>query len=281
VSARPAYDLASMLPEGGSGPDGRRIGRSMRLVGKVALVTGGSSGIGRAVCVALSAEGASVVVAGRDEQRARAVTQAILEGGGRALTVRCDVRSENDCERAVERTIEEFGRLDVLFNNAGIIYRAKTTTETSPEEWDETFAVNARGTYLMSRFALPYLAETRGVIVNNASYLGLVGGRGVAAYAASKGAVVLLTKAMALDHANEGVRVNCVCPGSVETPMLVGEMAALGGGDEVRPAFEAKHPLGRIATPDEIARAVVFLASDEASFVTGAALPIDGGITAG
>jgi NAD(P)-dependent dehydrogenase (short-subunit alcohol dehydrogenase family) len=154
------------------------------------------------------------------------------------------------------------------------------------EEWDSTFAVNTRGTFLVSRAAIPPMIEAGGgCIVNNASYFGLVGGRGAAAYAASKGAVVLLTKSMALDHARHNIRINSVCAGSVDTPMLQGEiaeMAAAEGIDQtaVRARFEDKHPLGRISRPEEIAAAVRFLASDEAAFITGAALPVDGGLTA-
>jgi NAD(P)-dependent dehydrogenase (short-subunit alcohol dehydrogenase family) len=202
---------------------------------------------------------------------------------GPATFVPTDVSSPEECARAVEMTLDVYGRLDVLVNNAGMILRERTVLETTPEDWDRTFAVNVRGTYLMSRAALPALAKNPqgGAIVNNASYLGLVGGRGVAAYAAAKGAVVNLTRAMALDHAREGVRVNCVAPGRVDTPMLQMEMEGLGGEAEVRHIFEERHPLGRISRPEEVAHAIVFLASDDASFITGACLPVDAGLTAG
>lgn len=253
-----------------------------RFSDRVVIVTGGNSGIGQAATALFAAEGATVVVAGRDEGRSAQVVEDITNAGGLAVAQACDVTKEEDCAAVVERCRSEFGRLDVLFNNAGIIYREKTAANTSQEEWDSTFAVNTLGTFLMSKHALPLMiAGGGGAIVNNASYVGLVGGRGIAAYSASKGAVVLLTKSMALDHAADGVRVNCVCAGSVDTPMLAGEMEAMGGQDVVRPQFEAKHPLGRIGTPDEVAEAVLFLASDAAAFITGAALPIDGGITAG
>lgn len=221
-----------------------------------------------------------MALAARDESRTAGVVAEIQAAGRPAIGIRCDVRLPHDCEEAVAVTVAEFGRLDVLFNNAGIIYRGKTVEQTATDEWDETMAVNARGTFLMSKYALPHLATAGGAIVNNASYFGLVGGPGAAAYSASKGAVVLLTKAMALDHAGVGVRVNCVCPGSVDTPMLAREMEEMGGGDEVRSQFESKHPLGRISTPEEIAATVLFLASDEASYITGAAVSVDGGITA-
>ena len=189
--------------------------------------------------------------------------------------------SAADAEAAVAAALERHGRLDVVFNNAGIIYRNKAVTATTEAQWDDTFAVNAKGTFLVSKAAIPAMvAQGGGAIVNNASYFGLVGGVGAAAYAASKGAVVLLTKSMALDHAGDGIRVNCVCAGSVDTPMLQAEMEEMGGA-MVRSRFEEKHPLGRIGSPKEVAEAVLFLASGDAAFITGAALPIDGGITAG
>lgn len=255
----------------------------MRLMDRVAIVTGGNSGIGRAAAVLFAEEGAQVLIAARDPEKSATVVEEIREGGGSAASVVCDVRVPNDCERAVAAAVEEFGRLDVLFNNAGVIYRERTAPATSVQEWDSTFDVNTRGTFLMSKFSVPEMAKNPGggAIVNNASYLGLVGTRGAAAYCASKGAVVLLTRAMALDHGPDGIRVNCICPGSVDTPMLRNEMEEMGGVEKVRSLFEEKHPQGRIASPEEIAEAALYLASDAARFVTGACLPVDGGITAG
>lgn len=254
----------------------------MRFEGKTVLITGGSSGIGAAAAFAFAAEGATVAIGARDETRSAGVVNRIEPKGGRAVAYRCDVTEPADCEETVARCHEELGGLDVLFNNAGVIFRERTAPDTTIEQWDTTFAVNVRGAFLMSKHAIPLMvAGGGGAIVNNASYYGLVGGRGAAAYASSKGAVVLLTKSMALDHARQGVRVNCVCAGSVDTPMLQGEMEEMGGEHAVRHLFEDKHPLGRIASPDEVARAVLYLASDDAAFVTGTALTIDGGITAG
>ncbi len=250
--------------------------------GKVVLVTGGNSGIGAAAVRRFAAAGAKVVIAARDYEASLAVVGEVEAAGGYAHAVVCDVTKSADCDAAVEACLERFGGLDVLFNNAGIIFRDRSALDTTDEHWTQTMAVNTTGTFLMSRAAVAVMvARGGGAIVNNASYFGLVGGRGAAAYCASKGAVVLLTKAMALDHARQGVRINCVCAGSVDTPMLRGEMEEMGGIDMVRPLFEDKHPIGRIATPDEIATAVLYLASDEAGFITGTALPIDGGITAG
>jgi len=250
--------------------------------GKVALITGGNSGIGRAAALQFAAAGAKVLIAARRLDESRAVVSEIQATGGEAHAVACDVTKSADCDGAVEACLDRFGGLDVLFNNAGLIYRDKSALATTDEQWAQTMAVNATGTFLMSRAAVAVMvARGGGVVVNNASYFGLVGGRGVAAYSAAKGAVVLLTKAMALDHARQGVRINCVCAGSVDTPMLRGEMEEMGGVAAVRPLFEDKHPIGRIASPDDIAAAVLYLASDEAGFITGAALPIDGGLTAG
>lgn len=250
--------------------------------GKVVLITGGNSGIGRAAALRFAAAGAQVVIAARNLEASRAVVTEIESAGDQAHAVACDVTKAADCDAAVEVCLERYGGLDVLFNNAGIIFREKSALDTTDEQWEQTMAVNATGTFLMSRAAVAVMvARGGGAVVNNASYFGLVGGRGAAAYSASKGAVVLLTKAMALDHARDGIRINCVCAGSVDTPMLRGEMEEMGGERAVRHLFEEKHPIGRIASPDEIAAAVLFLASEDAGFITGAALPVDGGLTAG
>lgn len=254
----------------------------MRFEDRTVLITGGNSGIGAATALAFAKEGAKVAIAARSEARSGDVVQNIEADGGRAVAYRCDVTEPTDCAETIARCGDELGGLDVLFNNAGVIFRERTAPDTTVEQWDTTFAVNARGAFLMSKHAVPLMVEGGGgSIVNNASYFGLVGGKGAAAYAASKGAVVLLTKSMALDHARQGVRVNCVCAGSVDTPMLQGEMEEMGGEHAVRHLFEDKHPIGRIASPEEVARAVLYLASDDAGFVTGSTLTVDGGITAG
>ncbi len=252
----------------------------MRLREKVALITGGNSGVGLATAKLFADEGAKVMIAARDRDRAVAALRLIGADHDQGRYVACDVHLEDDCRGAVDATSEAFGRLDVLVNNAGIIYRGRDVVRTTLEEWDKTFAVNVRGAFLMSKFALPEMIRAgSGCIVNVASYFGLVGGKGVAAYCASKGALVQLTRAMALDYAEEGVRVNCVCPGSVQTPML--DQAWAEYGDGAPEHWAAKHPIGRIAQPEEVAQAILYLASSASSFVTGAALPIDGGITAG
>ena len=192
----------------------------MRLENKVALITGGTSGIGEAVADLFAREGAKVAIAGRNETRGRAVVARILASGGNAIFLRTDVRKADECRRAVDETLRSFVRLDILFNNAGVFF-PQTALECSEEEWDLQIDINLKGTFLMSKYALPpMIAQGHGVIVNNSSGWGLVGGDKAVAYCASKGGVVLLTKAMAVDHGRQGIRVNCICPGDVDTPML-------------------------------------------------------------
>jgi NAD(P)-dependent dehydrogenase (short-subunit alcohol dehydrogenase family) len=252
-----------------------------KLDGKTAIITGGSSGIGLATAILFAQEGAKVVIAARQPERGRQAVQQVSVSGGQALFAACDVRKLEDCQNAVKTALDAFGRLDILFNNAGVIYVARTVENTSDQEWADTLDVNLTGAFFMSRCAIPRMAETGGgVIIHNASVFGLKAGGGVAAYCAAKGALVMLTKAMAIDHAAQNIRVNCLCPGSVDTPLLQNEMAALGGEDLMRPRFAARHLLNRISSPAEIARAVLFLASDDSSFITGAAIPVDGGRSA-
>jgi NAD(P)-dependent dehydrogenase (short-subunit alcohol dehydrogenase family) len=208
------------------------------------------------------------------------VLARIKETSGEGLFLRANVSSAADCRKAVEETVSAFGRVDILFNNAGVFY-PQTALECSEKEWDEQIDVNLKGTFLMSKFVLPVMIrQGRGVIVNNASGWGIVGGDHAVAYCASKGGVVLMTKAMAIDHGAQGIRVNCVCPGDVETPMLPGDAKMRGLKWDEYIAGCANRPLGRVGTPEEIAKAVLFLASDESSFMTGAALVVDGGGTA-
>jgi NAD(P)-dependent dehydrogenase (short-subunit alcohol dehydrogenase family) len=195
--------------------------------------------------------------------------------------VRCDVTGAADCQRAILRTVSELGGLDILFNNAGIIRRS-TVVDTTEEDWDLVMAVNLKSIFLLSREAIPIMAGAGGgVIINTASGWGLVGGRRAASYCASKGAVVNLTRAMALDHGGENIRVNCVCPGDTDTPLLHGEARQLGQPEQQFLADSAQRPLQRIGSPEEIAQAVLYLASDASSFVTGTALVVDGGGLAG
>jgi NAD(P)-dependent dehydrogenase (short-subunit alcohol dehydrogenase family) len=251
------------------------------LVGKRALITGGASGIGRATAVLFAHEGAAVSIVDLDEAGGQAVAQMIVNDGGQAIFVRCDVSRAADCQRAVQQTVSELDGLDILFNNAGIIRRA-TVLETTEAEWDRMMAVNVKSIFLFSKYAIPVMDQAGGgVIINTASGWGLVGGRRAAAYCASKGAVVLLTKAMALDHGGQNIRVNCICPGDTDTPMLQDEAEQLGEPYERLLAEAAQRPLQRIGRPKEIAQAALYLASDASSFVTGIAMVVDGGGLAG
>jgi NAD(P)-dependent dehydrogenase (short-subunit alcohol dehydrogenase family) len=253
----------------------------MRLAGKVALITGGSSGIGRATALLFAREGAAVVVTGRDEERGRGVVREIEEQGGHARFVRADVTLAEDCRRSVAETLDAFGRLDVLFNNAGV-YVAGDVIECTEEEWDDQIDVSLKGTFLMCREAVPVMiAQGGGSIVNNSSGWGLVGGERAVAYCAAKGGVVVMTKAMAMDHGRQGIRVNCICPGDTVTPMEHRDAEHRGMTWEDYVADASDRPLGRMGDPDEVAYAALFFASDESSFVTGAALAVDGGGVAG
>jgi len=252
----------------------------MRLINKVALITGGNSGIGRATALLFAREGAKVALTGRDEERGKRVVEEIRKASGTAIFIRSDVRFAEDCRQAVDKTLREFGRLDILFNNAGVYY-PHTVVDCPEEEWDLTIDINLKGTYLMSKLVLPaMIAQGGGSIINNGSGWGITGGNEAASYCASKGGVVLLTKAMAIDHGRQGIRVNCLCPGDVETPMLPADakLRKIEWKDYLAEA--SNRPLGRIGTPDEIARAALFLATDDSSFMTGAVLAVDGGGTA-
>ncbi len=249
----------------------------MRFANKVALITGGTSGIGRTTATLFAREGAYVAITGRNEERGQAVVAEIEQEGGQAIFIRSDVRLAVECRQAVETTLQTFGRLDILFNNAGVFY-PNTVLDCTEEEWDLTIDISLKGSFLMSKYALPsMIAQGSGVIINNSSGWGLAGGSAAAAYCAAKGGMVLLTRAMAIDHARQGIRINCVCPGDVDTPMLPDDARRRGMTWEAYLAEASDRPMGRIGLPQEIAKAVLFLASDDSSFVTGAALVVDGG----
>jgi NAD(P)-dependent dehydrogenase (short-subunit alcohol dehydrogenase family) len=253
----------------------------MKLADKAAIITGGNSGIGKATAILFAREGACLCITGRNEKRCRGVVEEINKIGGQAVFVIADVRIPDECRKTVEATLEAFGRLDILFNNAGV-YFPDNAVDCSEEEWDVTIDINLKGTFLMSKFVLPPMIEQgSGVIINNGSGWGIVGGNEAVSYCASKGGVVLMTKAMAIDHAAQGIRVNCLCPGDVKTPML-DEDARMRGltWEEYHTQAVAKRPMGRIGTPEEIAKAALFLASDDSTFMTGATLVVDGGGTA-
>ncbi len=251
------------------------------LYGKVALITGAASGIGRATALLFAREGAKVAVVDMNKTQGEALVQEIIGGGGKAIFLRADVSKAEDCRAAVRQTVEQLGKLDILFNNAGIIRRA-SVVELNEKEWDRVMSVNVKSVFLLSKYAIPVMINAGGgVIVNTASGWGLVGGRKAAVYCASKGAVVLLTKAMALDHGAQNIRVNCICPGDTDTPLLRNEAKQLGKTEDEFLSESAQRPLQRIGKPEEIAQAVLYLATDASSFVTGTALVVDGGGLAG
>lgn len=250
---------------------------------KVAIVTGGAQDVGRAVSLGLAREGAAVVIADRDETAAQAIAAGIRSWGGRALAMAADVSSEADTARVAAETVSRFGGVDILISAAGV--QAPGTVEITPlDAWNSLLAVNLTGVYLMARFVLPELRRRGGgAIVNVASVHGLHSEPGWAAYAASKGGVIALSRAMALDYAPEGIRVNCVCPGALDTEQL--REAALRESrahpEERMRQWAARQPIGRLGTPDEIAELILFLAGPRASFITGGVYTADGGLSAG
>jgi NAD(P)-dependent dehydrogenase (short-subunit alcohol dehydrogenase family) len=253
----------------------------MQVSGKTALITGGAGGIGRATALLLAREGAAVSIVDLNEGAGQEVVREISRAGGRAIFARADVACAGDCRRVVERTVKELGGIDVLFNNAGIIRRA-SAVEISEEDWDAVMAVNVKSIFFMCREIIPIMVAAKGgSIINTASGWGLAGGARAAAYCASKGAVVLMTKAMAIDHGRQNIRVNCICPGDTDTAMLRNEARQLDETEDRFLSESANRPLGRMGKPEEIARAALYLASDAASFVTGTALVVDGGGLAG
>jgi len=249
----------------------------MRLTGKTAIVTGAAGGIGSATAQAMAAEGAKVVLVDLDADAVAALAREIVASGGEALAAPGDVSSESDVDAIVGAAVAAFGGVDLVFNNAGVIRRT-TVVDIEPDEWDKVFAVNVKAIYLMCRRVVPLMAAAGGgSIVNTGSGWGLKGGGRAISYCASKGAVVNMTRALAIDHGPQGIRVNCVCPGDVDTGMLRDEARQLAQDTASFLAESADRPLGRMGQPDEIAAAVVWLASDAASYVTGAALSVDGG----
>ncbi len=254
---------------------------SAKLAGKIAVVTGAASGIGRATSLLFAREGAVLALADVNKNNGRSVADEITQSSGRAFFESTDVSRAADCQRLVDRTLREFGRIDILFNNAGIIRRA-TVLDLNEADWDRVMAGNVKSIYLLSRLVIPHMQKIGGgTIVNTASGWGLAGGAKAAVYCASKGAVVLLTKAMAIDHGPQNIRVNCICPGDTATAMLQEEALQLREDPSSFLADSAKRPLQRVGTPEEIAQAVLYLASDASSFVTGTTLVVDGGGLAG
>lgn len=253
------------------------VGREGRLAGKVAVVTGAASGIGRVSAERFAAEGARVVVADLNESGAEEVAAAIAESGGEATHVRCDVTRGDDAEAMIEAAVGRYGRLDVLFANAGYTNPPHPVEETTEAEMDRALAVNVKGVFLCSRAAVPVMREGGGgSIVVTASVMGIRTRPGFTAYASSKAAAIHLARTLALELAEDGIRVNCLAPVATDTPMLntfVGERDP----EEGRAAFISSIPLGRLAQPADVSSAALYLASDEAAYITGVVLPVDGG----
>jgi NAD(P)-dependent dehydrogenase (short-subunit alcohol dehydrogenase family) len=250
----------------------------LSLKGKIAIVTGAASGIGFATSELLAEYGAQVVMLDINEEKGREAAEKIEKTGDKAVFIKCDITSSAACQRVVSDIKGKFGRIDILHNNAGIIVR-KTVVELDEKEWDLVIDVSIKGTYLMSKYVIPVMvAGGGGSIINTGSGWGLKGGDNAASYCAAKGGVVNLTRAMAIDHGKQNIRVNCVCPGDTDTPMLRGEARQLGVDEENYIKSSGKRrPLQRVGAPRDVANSVLFLASDLSSWVTGSALVVDGG----
>jgi NAD(P)-dependent dehydrogenase (short-subunit alcohol dehydrogenase family) len=248
------------------------------LKNKVAIVTGGASGIGRATVELFTREGAAVVAADVTDEAGQQLADAIRGAGGSCTFVHADVSSEAEVEAMVQFALSHYGRLDVLFNNAGIEGDQAPTAEATTENWDRVIGVNLKGTFFGLKHGIAaMLGRGGGSIINNASVAGLVGFAGISAYCASKGGVVQLTKTAALEYAAQGIRVNCVCPGVIDTPMV---QRFTHGDPAITEQFTALEPVGRLGRASEVAELALFLASDRSSFVTGAVIPVDGGFVA-
>lgn len=253
----------------------------MKLANKTAIITGGGTGIGKATAHLFAEEGANVVITGRREEKLREVVEEISPKGHTIDHFVSDISNEEDCKATVDYTIEKYGQVDILFNNAGILIPG-VTHETETEAWNKIFDINVRGTYFMSKFTIPHMLEREyGVIVNNSSVGGLKALPGLAAYIASKGAVTQLTRSMALEYADKGIRVNAICPGTIETPMvtegLLGRQETQEAKDAVEQFMISLHPMGRLGKSEEIAHSVLFLVDDNIGFMTGNMLSVDGG----
>lgn len=252
----------------------------MKLKDKVALITGGGTGVGKATAMLFAKEGAKVLITGRREEVLLETVSEAVEQNLEIEILVSDVSKEEDCKAAVDYAVNRFGRIDILFNNAGVLYK-EITHETTTEQWMNTFNINVRGIYLMSKYAIRHMLERGyGVIVNNSSVLGLKASPGFAAYNSSKGAVNQLTRSMALEYADKGIRVNAICLGTVYTPLVDEMFEQWGDKEAARERYISVHPIGRLAEPQEIAPAVLFLCDDNVSFMTGSMLSVDGGLSA-
>ena len=257
--------------------EGSEMQLSRRFEGKVAMVTGGGSGIGRATAIRLAQEGAAIGIGGRNLKKIKKVCQEIESQGGQAIDIQCDVTSESDCRRMVEEIINRFGRLDVLVCSAGIHGGGQTVVDTPVAVWDEVLNIDLRGAFLCSKFAIRQMQKIGGgAVVHVSSIGGMHGSSHGTAFQSAKGGLINLTRHMAVAHAPDNIRVNCICPGVIETPLTQEWLGCRDTYNHVR----KWHPMNRIGAPEEVAAAIAFLASGEASFITGAILPVDGGYLA-
>jgi NAD(P)-dependent dehydrogenase (short-subunit alcohol dehydrogenase family) len=254
-----------------------------KLDGKVAIITGAGSGIGRASALLFAEEGARVVIADNVVSGGEGTVKMIEEAGGEACFVKTDVSVEADVKRLVEVALDKYGKVDILFNNAGIVGKQVPTHEIEVADWDSVININLKGMFLGIKYTVPQmLKQGGGVIINTASAASFDGWPGIMPYCASKGGVLQLTKAVALDYAKQNIRVNCICPGSIWTPLVESMLLEQGDVEEGKKVLiQNKQPTGRLGKPEEIARGALFLACDDSSFVTGIALPVDGGQLAG
>ena len=248
----------------------------MKLKGKIAVITGAGAGIGEATALLFAKEGAKVCCNSLSASAKNTATKIKLSGGD-AIFVQADISVEEEANRIIDKTIGTYGKIDILFNNAGIVLSGAIDT-ISTEDWDRTMAVNVRGIYLVTKYAIPYLRKTQGVIINNSSSVAFKGVKDRVAYTASKGAVLSMTRAMAADYLEDKIRVNAICPGTTDSPSLAKRIKSRGGNyDEIRQGFIDRQPLKRLGTPEEIAEGVIFLVLNE--FCTGVSLLVDGGMT--
>jgi len=252
----------------------------MKLKNKAAIVTGSSKGIGEGIARVFIQEGAMVAVTCRNEEAGKKITNELQKAGGQAIFIKTDVKKSMDIQEMIRKVVHEFGQLDILVNNAGY-HISKNAEETSEEEWEFIINTNLRSTFLCSKYAVPHLRKTRGTIINISSMVGVVGQPNAAAYAASKGGQIAMTKNMAIDFAPDGIRVNVICPGWIKTPLVDDWFGQQKDPAAARKYIYSRHPLGRIGTIEECGQAAAFLASAEASFITGSVITIDGGITLG
>jgi NAD(P)-dependent dehydrogenase (short-subunit alcohol dehydrogenase family) len=250
-----------------------------RLKDKVALISGAGSGIGKTTALLFAKEGALLSVVDWNLASAADTVAAIQANGGHAISIKADVSKAAEVKSMIQKTIQAYGQIDILFNNAGVMQPLKTTVETSEEDWDRVIDINLKGTFLALKYGIPEMIKCGGgSIINSSSMAGLLGFPYMPAYAASKAGIVLLTKSAALEYAGQNIRINCICPGTIKTPMAA-SLAKEPNLKNYEP-LRKQIPLGRRGTPTEIARAVLFLASDDASYITGTALNIDGGVIA-